>query len=135
MEGHLLQKIRKEFRPVHSQEFRVRLQDLAEKRGLGDLFKKIRFPGLMPPIQHIFSDDAGRLFIMTYQKGQSPGEYQCDIFNQEGAFIARTSLKYYLEWQSPPLLLNAKAKNNRIYCPFEKETGFKELVVYKMRWE
>jgi len=27
------------------------------------------------------------------------------------------------------------AKNDRLYCVKEKESGYKELVVYKMRWE
>lgn len=59
-----------------------------------------------------------------------------DIFNPDGLFIMRKSMPGYGPWIYPGDSLNkAKAKNNRFYCIGEKESGFKELVVYKMTWE
>jgi hypothetical protein len=31
--------------------------------------------------------------------------------------------------------MNAKAKGNRLYAVQEKESGYKELVVYRINWE
>ncbi len=58
-----------------------------------------------------------------------------DIFNEDGIFIGRMSLMNFWVWKSIFLPLPVKSKNNRLYCLREKESGYKELVVYKMRWE
>jgi hypothetical protein len=59
-----------------------------------------------------------------------------DIFNSDGLFITRKSMVGYGRWIYPDVSLDrAKAKNNRFYCIREKENGYKELVVSKMRWE
>ena len=54
-----------------------------------------------------------------------------DIFNPEGIYIGRVRLGNYEK--SAPLL--ATAKNSRLYCLRENESGYKELVVYKVMWE
>jgi len=71
---------------------------------------------------------------MTYEEGENPGEYMYDVFNSEGIFILRVSLRNFFmynlfNWQF------ATAKNKCLYCIREKDSGFKELVVYKMTWE
>jgi len=69
---------------------------------------------------------------MTYESGENPGEYIFDIFNKDGVFIARMSLNVqHWGWGQ----LNARVKRNRLYIVQEKESGYKELVVYKMNWE
>ena len=61
--------------------------------------------------------------------------YIYDIFNAEGAFIGRTALKNYGMISNQNTWFDAKARNNRLYCVQEKDSGFTELVVYKMKWE
>lgn len=73
---------------------------------------------------------------MTYEKGKDSKEYIYDIFNPDGIFIGRTSLGNYgrlIEQAEIPLL--TLTKKNRLYCLREKESGYKELAVYKMEWE
>ena len=67
---------------------------------------------------------------MTYEKGDNEGEYMFDIFNPEGIFIGRKSLKDF----SATDHLKGKIKNDYFYCIEEKESGFQKLVVYKMLW-
>jgi hypothetical protein len=76
---------------------------------------------------------------MTYEEGEDPDEYIFDIFNSEGVFIGRISLGVYL---SDYFLATggqfdswASMKKNRFYCIREKESGYKELVVYEVIWE
>ena len=89
------------------------------------LLKKIYFPKFWSAFQYFFIDDGEYLYIMTYEKGKIPKEYIYDIFNPDGFFIGRKSLEGS----------KIKTKNNRLYCLREKDSGYKELVVYKMRWE
>jgi len=81
----------------------------------------------------------GRLFVMTYEKGKNPEESVFDIFNPEGVFIARNSQEVFLSgnWFEPgnPIDSWAVMTQGRFYCLREKESGFKELVVYKTKWE
>ncbi len=134
-EGDLVRKIKKMYKPVKvPDEYKKYIMKMAETVPWGD---KIYFPEFMPPFQYIFTDDERHLFVMTYEKGEKPKEYIYDIFNPDGIFIGRISLgnygfSGYLGTDGP---LEVKAKNNRIYCLRENESGYHELVVYKMKWE
>ncbi len=70
---------------------------------------------------------------MTHEEGINPGEYMYDIFNSEGVFVGRMSLWNYRELHAPAFTI--KAKKNHLYCLREKESGYRELVVYNMNWE
>jgi len=131
-EGNLVKKVRKEYTPTDvPNEFKENWLV-----NIGRWKDKLYFPDEMPPFHYFFLDDDGRLYVKTYEKGNKENEYIHDIFNPEGIFIARVSIAGYGSWIYPQLTLNrAKAKNKRFYCIREKEDGFKELVVYKMRWE
>ena len=136
--GKLLRKIRKEYNPVKvPQELKEQVLKRFERPALESIRKKIYFPDYFPPFQYYFMDDKGRLFVMTYEKGNNPREFLYDIFNPEGIFIGRTKLSNYgdflLTQRKSPLYV--VAKNNRLYCVREKESGYMELVVYKTKWE
>lgn len=133
LEGKLLRKIRKEYRHLKIPQEVRKTYSKPYKR---PWFKNIYFPKHMPPFQYLFTDDEGQLFVMTYEKDKNPKKYIYDIFNSDGFFVGRISLGNY-EILDGELLLptDVKAKNNRIYCLREKESGYKELLVYKMRWE
>lgn len=134
LEGKLLRKIRKEYEP---QLLPDNLRDVAEDSLTNNPDRKQWFyvPKEIPPFNTFFVDDEEMLYVMTYERGFNEGEYIHDVFNPDGIFVSRISLKNYgkLEWGLEPLL--AVAKNNRLYCLHEKESGYKELVVYKMIWE
>jgi len=136
--GKLLRKIRKEYNPVKvPQELKEQMLKRFERPALESIRKKIYFPDFFPPFQYYFMDDKGRLFVMTYEKGTNPREFLYDIFNPEGIFIGRTKLSNYgnflLTQRKSPFYV--VAKNNRLYYVREKESGYMELVVYKMQWD
>ncbi len=139
LNGDLIRKIRKDYQPVeYPKEMK---ENLLEYTLPDDPFKeKSYFPPNWPPIQYFFTDEEGRLFVMTYEEGKSLGEYIHDVFNPEGVFIGRISLgnfsmAYYKGKPLGGLALDVRARDNRLYCLREKESGYKELVVYKTKWE
>ena len=131
-EGQLFRKIRKEYSPVPvSQEYKEKYLKEFESF-MPEYAKKIYFPEHWHPFHSFFLDGNGRLFVMTYEPGKKPGEYMFDIFTKDGVFITRTSLDvHHWGWGQ----LNASVRGNRLYVVQEKESGYKELVVYRMNWE
>jgi hypothetical protein len=132
LDGKLLKKIRKEYNPADApDEFKENLIV-----NFGRFKDKLIVPDKMPPFHYFFLDDEGRLYVKTYEKGNNKNEWIHDIFNSDGIFIKRMSMAGYGRWMYPGRDLNrAKAKNHRLYCIREKENGYIELAVYKMRWE
>jgi hypothetical protein len=133
LDGRLLEKIRKEYRPADVPDaFRENLRLNFELLVLNN---KLIIPDKMPPFHYFFLDDEGRLYVKTYEKGSAEHESIHDIFNSAGCFIKRASLPGYGNWIGPGRELNRpKFKNHRFYCIREKENGFKELVVARTIW-
>jgi hypothetical protein len=128
LDGNLIRKIKKEYKkvPISEEYKKKRLESMP------GIFKKITFfPDYFPPYQSFFTDDRGRLFVMTYEKGANPDEFITDIFSNEGVFVGRKSLNAWV-WNS---LLWAKIEKNFLYCLQEKENGYKKLVVFKLTWK
>ncbi len=139
-EGNLIRKIRKEYTPVEvTEDFRNKILSEYEQLPTDELRaigKKVYFPKYMPPYRCIFCDDIGRLFVMTFEKGRSEGEYMYDVFDVDGRFIDRVGLGNYGIWDKPIVnQLVIIAKKNLLYCLREKVSGFKELLIYKMNWK
>lgn len=140
LDGNLIRKIRKEFASVpFPEEKKLAVLKTLESPSLAPLRDKLTFPTASPPFQHLFCDDEGRLYVMTYEKGEKAGEYLFDIFNADGVFIARTSCAAHLsaDLYAPgsPTDSWVTAKNSRLYAVREKASGYKELVVYRMIWK
>jgi hypothetical protein len=132
-EGNLVRKIKKEYKPVTvSEEIKkLILGPGYEQPGIShDRY----FPKPLPPLNQFFVDDGGRLFVMTYEEGENPEEYIYDIFNPDGVFVGRKSL--HMVWAGMYLGPKyAMVKKGYLYCHREKESGYRELMVYKMKWE
>ncbi len=139
-EGNLIRKIRKKYTRVDvTDEFKEKVM-APYKNITNELLKsignKIYFPKHMSPYQNMFCDDEGHLFVMTYEMGEKTGGYICDIFNADGVFIGRISIGNFGVWdRRTPCDLVITAKNRHLYCMQLKENGYKELVVYRMKWE
>jgi hypothetical protein len=132
LEGKPLHKIRKEYKPVPvSDEFRKKTLKMYEE-GIPEYAAKMYFPDNWHPFQSFFANEAGRLFVMTYELGKAPGEFIFDIIDTDGAFIGRTSLNIV-----PPGLgrILARIRGDRLYAVQEKPSGFKRLAVYRMTWK
>jgi outer membrane protein assembly factor BamB len=138
LDGKLARKIRKEYGPLKvPDEIKKNYGTPASNPRIEDLRKRTVLPDRLPPFRSLFADDEGRIYVMTWEKGKNPREYMHDIFNPRGLFMARTSLDNYTV-QGPfkrEYETLAIAKKGRLYCLHEKESGFKELLVYKMNWQ
>ena len=133
LDGNLVRKVRKEYRPVRVTE-EIKDAILGPEYRRSGIPQDKYFPNPLPPLNQFFADDEGRIFVMTYEPGPNPGEYIWDIFNPEGVFIGRKALN--ILWAS--LYLGPRytfIKKGHLYCHQEKETGFHEFVVYKMIWK
>ncbi len=131
LDGNLMRKIRKDYEkvPITREFMEETMKALDEPRR-----KMTIFPESFPPFQGFFTDDKGGLYVMTYEKGENSKEYIIDIFNADGIFVGRKSFRIFFS-HDDDILLWATVKQNLLYCKNEKESGFKELVVYKMTWE
>jgi hypothetical protein len=141
--GGLKRKIRKEYSSVKiSRQIKQKLRDVALERLGTKTSEKLYFPDSMPPFQFFFTDDEGRLYVMTWEKGEGPRDFLFDIFNSDGLFIGRISLSNGGN-PYPNTVLRAiggnpydvRVKNNRLYYMRGKESGYQELVVNKMTRE
>ena len=134
LEGNLQRKIRKEYRPLSLPEkLREEAEDYLSKNPNAKQWFYV--PEEIPSYNSFFIDDEDRVYVMTYEKVLNEDEYVHDVFTSDGVYFARQSLKSYgkVRWNlEPPSVV---ARNGRLYCLQEKESGYKELVVYKMRWE
>lgn len=137
LEGNLIKKIRKKYNRVEfPKEIREDYKRITKNPESPFYGRKVSLPDYHPPFQRLFfTDDEGRLFLMTFKKNKNPGEYIFDIFNSDGVFIGRINLDAYVERFTATFPLYAKAMNKRLYCLREKSNGYKELAVYKMLWK
>ncbi|MDH4219556.1 MAG: 6-bladed beta-propeller [Candidatus Aminicenantes bacterium] len=126
--GKLVRKIRKEYRrtPV-SEDYKNKILEPFPE----DMRNMAYFPEFHPPFQSIVAAADGKLLASTYEAGNSPGEFMFDIFNEDGVFIGRKSLNIWV-WEGH---LWARMRTNKFYWLLEKESGYKELVAYRMKWE
>ena len=84
----------------------------------------IKFPKVYPPFFRFTCDEEGRLFAQTYEKTEDEEEDYYDVFDSEGKYIARISLKYRPHvW-----------KNKKLYMVEENEEGFQIVKRYKVHW-
>lgn len=135
LDGNLIRKVRKDYRPVDIPE-KIKEENIEATKNPRFIIygKKIRFSEHWPPFQYFFSDDEGRLFVMTFEEGESPGEFMYDVFDPEGIFIERMglgNLVFEHRWN----IQYVTAKKDRLYCIRKKDGGYRELVVYQMTWQ
>lgn len=129
--GVLLRKIWKEYEPVPiSEEFK---QDFL-KRFPEDYRSRFEFAAAWPPFLSFIEDEEGRLFVGTFEQGLNPEENLFDIFIPEGVFIGRVSIACRNS-QQEQYSLPSMFKGGRLYAIQDKESGYRELAVYRTRWE
>ena len=117
--GELVKKIKKEYEPIEVTEEDIKLR--IRKVPVG---KKLDVPKYFPAIYSLTTDDEGRIFVHTYEKSGN-GKYFNDVFDKEGRYIAKISLKDRLKvW-----------KNRKLYTIEEDEDGFQFVKRYKVTWD
>lgn len=85
----------------------------------------LTFPEYFPPFQQFFLDDRGRLYVRTYSKGKAKHEYEVDVFDAEGRFIAQFISKSELQL----------IKGDKAYGMEETEDGFRVIKRYAVSWK
>lgn len=142
VEGNIVRKIRKEYSPVDiSDEYKRIAKKQLERFPMGqELAKRLYFPPHWPPNRYLFTDDKGRLYVMTYERGEDEREYMYDILSAEGVFIGRMSLgniqvRYVGNERYHDEPKKVQVRGDYLYCIQEKESGYIELVVYRMKWD
>jgi hypothetical protein len=128
LEGAMVRKIRKDHDPVElTEEYKNNFLERIKNSPLRDKYELRKH---FPPFQYLFTDDEDRIFVMTYEKGQSPNEWIFDIFTPDGVFAGRIPIKSRLDSRQ----ISIKTKHNRLYSVCEKASGYKQLMVYRMKW-
>jgi hypothetical protein len=122
-EGNLIRKIRKKFQPLPVTEA---IKEKALARANEYSRPLLFFPENLPPFRALFADEDGRLFSLTFEPAESPGQYVIDVFNPDGVFTGRLSADISTSLGTP---LAALARDGRLYYIREKTDGFKQLVV------
>ncbi|MBD3195366.1 MAG: 6-bladed beta-propeller [Candidatus Lokiarchaeota archaeon] len=131
LDGNLIRKIQKDYKPV-SPSLEIKKAILGPQ--YQETGKRNEYvPNPLPPIKLFMVDDQGRLFVMTYEKGSTRGEFIYDIFNSEGVFIGRKSLN--LRWADLSFGVKYQTvSKNKLYCYRYNEDGFMEMNIYKIKW-
>lgn len=139
LNGALVRRVRKEGPPVkYPEEMKRDALKSLEAPTFTFLKGKIQFADPAPSCQHFWADDQGRLYVETFEQGVGPGEFMIDIFDRSGAFLGQLSVGLHagmdvLE-QVPHLDSWTVMENGRFYCLREKNSGYLQLVVYRVHW-
>jgi hypothetical protein len=123
-QGRLERKISRDYVPVKVTE--AEKQDIIKSQGPPD--PEARIPNVYPPFQHEFptSDEAGRIFLKTYERASAGVGFFFDAFDASGRYLARIPLKQVA--RVPPVW-----KSGRLYTIEEDENGYHVVKRYKVR--
>lgn len=80
------------------------------------------------PFYSYFTGENGYLLVMTYERGKNPGECMYDFISPQGKLVNKVSLGPYFSTGN----ILAKVYRNHLYLVKEKESGEKEIVVYRI---
>jgi hypothetical protein len=128
LQGDLLRQIRKEYIEA---DIPKTIRDQKMEEYLNSTPYRVHkmsgyFPEHYPPIKNIYVDNQERIFVETYEEGKIHDEEMVDLFNSDGVYTGRTSLKKSI---------SRIFKNDRMYAAFEKESGYQILSIYKLLWQ
>ncbi|MGQ9672897.1 MAG: 6-bladed beta-propeller [Candidatus Aminicenantales bacterium] len=80
------------------------------------------FPDYFPPFQFFVLDEEGRMLVRTFKKGKVKNEYEVDVFDVKGRFVAQFISKADIRvWQG-----------DKLYGIEETEEGFRVIKRYRL---
>jgi len=128
-EGKLVKSIRKEFQPqkITDEDKEEILGRLDSVSGMSpvNLREMFEFPKMFPPFQYFSIDEADRVIVRSWEKGEKNDEFVHDIFDSEGRFIAQFVSKINISiW-----------KNGKAFAIEENDEGFQVIKRYSVRWD
>ncbi len=123
-DGNLISKISKDYTPV-----RVTQKDADERLEGEDLpptiLERMFLPEYHCPFSRLYSDDEGRIFVMTYERTPSGTGYYFDVLDAQGRCIVK------VPFENHPELI----KKGKLYTVEEDEDGFQIVKRYKVTWK
>jgi hypothetical protein len=124
-QGRLVKKISRDFVQVPASESEK--QEMVKKHG--PLRPGVKIPDVYPPLQLDYPtfDEAGRMFIKTYERPTDGTSVYFDAFDPTGRYIAHIPLK---QVRRVPLVW----KGDKLYTIEEDESGFQVVKRYKVTW-
>ena len=128
-EGKHVKSIRKDYQPqIITEEDKEEIlgrMDRVPAAGAVNLREMFDFPKMFPPYQFFTLDEAGRIIVRTWKKGEEEEAFVHDVFDPEGRFISQFTSKINVSvW-----------KNGKAYAIDENEEGFNIIKRYLVRWE
>lgn len=106
-EGKLIRTIEKDYDRVKITQ--ADIDEMLERVGSAgvagiNVKEMFEFPEYFPPFQFFLLDEEGRMMVRTFNKGKAKDEYEVDVFDREGRFIAQLVTKADLRlWQAGKL--------------------------------
>jgi len=120
-EGHILKKISREYDlvPIKEADKELIRRNVPKEQ-------KVEFPSHHAAFYGFFLDDAGRIYVKTWQEPTDDKvRYMCDVFDLEGKFTAQI-----------PLNIDPQVwKDGKVYTIEEDEEGFHQIKRYKVIWD
>ncbi len=124
-QGCLVKKITRDFVQVPVTE--AEKQEMIKKQG--PLRPGVKIPNVYPPLQLDYPtfDEAGRMFIKTYERAADGASVYFDAFDETGRYVAHIPLK---QVRRVPLVW----KKEKLYTIEEDENGFNVVKRYRVTW-
>jgi len=116
----LYMKVEKEYSPT---KLRQKSIETIKKNQKEDASRTHIIPEFYPPINYIYSDDEGRIYVQTNEVDLENRDYY-DVFNSEGKYITKITLKGF------PACWN----KGKFYTIEEDEDGFEYVKRYNVTW-
>ena len=90
-----------------------------------ETMKSLKVPRHYPSFRYILSDDAGRIYVLCWERPPGRKGYYVDIFDPEGRYLVRAAVP-----DKQPLILG-----DRLYAAEEDAEGNPVLKRYKIVWK
>jgi hypothetical protein len=120
-DGNLLRSIKKEYEAVPLSDKDREEYEKNLERYPPEIRESFFIPDAFPPFRAIVALGDKRVLVQTYEESEK-GSFLYDVFDTDGRFLGQTVLEGY----------QVKFRGDKVYCLEQKESGYKELVVYRM---
>ena len=131
-QGRTLKKIRREYDPVRATQ--AERDDLAArtKSVLGpEAAKRMVFSAYHSAFRGFFVDDAGHLFVETWERTGDGRQDLYDVFDADGRYVARVPLNPHPDFLNPlPRLI----RNGKLYTIEPDAKGYEVVKRYSVKW-
>jgi hypothetical protein len=120
LDGRLHRRIRKEFDPVKITQDEI---DAIQKRLRG---RKADIPAAHAPLQGLWADDEGHLYVKTYERTEGGRSLYYDVFDRDGRCLAKLLISLTIRPQV--------WKGGKMYSLEEDAEGFQRVKRYRLAW-